>query len=140
MPAKNSSCISTKVLIVLKINLFLVVCKHRGRLSADNCRGFMNQRIILQGVHHKQGKVHPPGEVAFKNWVTHVPAPYRQALTLAFFKVAPTNHGPACIAGKHPSTGFHLVIQIHRSKQSSQLTEDPLKGFEFPGVLIPAVH
>ena len=49
----------------------------------------MDELVILEGRHHEQGKVHAACDIACKNRVSNMPAPYRQALTFTLFDVAP---------------------------------------------------
>ena len=54
-------------------------------LTSDNCWGFTNQTIILKCSHHEESIIHTACNVALKNWIANVFAPYRQSLALAFF-------------------------------------------------------
>lgn len=51
--------------------------ERRGRLAADNRRGLVDELVILEGLHHEQGKVHAARDVALEDGVAHVPAPHR---------------------------------------------------------------
>src|SRR5215472_16679177 len=53
-----------------------------------------------------------------------MPAPHRQALTLAFFEVASAHDGPPGIAGEHAPAGFDLVIEVHRPGELGEPSED----------------
>src|SRR2546428_10719597 len=47
------------------------VCECRGRLAADDRRGLVDELIVLEGLHHEQGKVHAARDVALENGVAH---------------------------------------------------------------------
>src|SRR5439155_20040305 len=84
----------------------------RGRLAADDRRGLVDELIVLEGLHHEQGKIHAARDVALENGVAHVPAPHGQALTLALLEVAAAHDGPARVAGKHPAARLYLVVEV----------------------------
>jgi hypothetical protein len=48
-----------------------------GRLAADDRRGLVDELVILECLHHEEREVDAAREVAFEDWVTNVPAPYR---------------------------------------------------------------
>src|SRR5689334_9254857 len=96
--------------------------KRRGGAAADDRGRLMYQVVVLQGRHHEQGEVHPPGDVALKDGVTYMSAPHRKALALAFFELAATHNGPPCIAGEHAAAGFDLVVEVDRP---GELAEPP---------------
>jgi hypothetical protein len=45
-------------------------------------------------------------------------------LALPLFEVAAAHHGPAGVAGKHPSARFHLIIEFRKAGQSANEAED----------------
>src|SRR6266699_509453 len=72
--------------------------ERRGRLTADNRRGLVNELVVLEGRHHEEGKVHATRHVALENGIAHVPAPHWQALALALLEVAPAHDRPPRVA------------------------------------------
>src|SRR6478735_10318746 len=48
----------------------------RGRLAADDRRGLVDELVVLEGLHHEQGKVHSTREVARQDWIAYVLAPH----------------------------------------------------------------
>ena len=100
------------------------VRKRRRCPAADDRRCLMYQLVVLQGRHHEQGEVHPPGDVARQDGVAHVPAPHRKALALAFFELAAAHDGPPRIAGEHASAGFNLVIEVDRPDELAEPAQD----------------
>ena len=99
----------------------------------------MDELVVLEGLHHEQSEVHTAGEVALEDGVAHVPAPYRQALALAFLEVAPAHDRPAGVAGEHPPAGLHLVVEIGEPRKARERPEDVHEGFDLPRVHVPAV-
>jgi hypothetical protein len=59
--------------------------ERRGCLAADNRGSLVDEFVILEGFHHKQGKVYSAREVTFENGITYVPTPNGQTLARAFF-------------------------------------------------------
>ena len=96
------------------------VRKCRGCSAADNCRCLVDQRVILEGLDHEQGKVHAAGDIAFEDGVANVPTPDGQALTLAFFQVAPAHDGPPRVAGKDPPACFDLIVKVRKAGEPSE--------------------
>ncbi len=88
------------------------VCERRGCATSDNCRGFVDQLVVLKSLYHEEGIVHPAPHVALQDGITHVLTPHGKALAFAL-KIAPTHDRPPGVAGKHPPTRFHLVVDIH---------------------------
>src|SRR5882762_9704819 len=82
--------------------------ERRGRLTADNRRGLVDELVVLEGRHHEEGKVHATRDVAFKHRVAHVPAPHWQALAIALLEVAPAHNGSPRVACKHPPARLNL--------------------------------
>ena len=78
----------------------------------------MDQLVVLQGLYHEPGKVHPAREVALQDGVAHVPAPHRQALALALLEVAPTHDRPPGVAGEYPPARLHLVVEVREANES----------------------
>ncbi len=115
------------------------VSECRGCLAADDRRRFVDEFVVLEGLHHEQGEVHAARDVAPKNWVAHVSAPNGQALALAFFEVAPPHHGPPGVAGKHPPARFHLIVDVHEASETRQPADDLQGPFERPRVHVLAV-
>jgi hypothetical protein len=72
----------------------------------------MDQFVLRKSLDHKQGKVHTARNVALKNRIADVPAPYWQALALPFFEGASTHDGPAAVAREYSPTRFDLVVEI----------------------------
>jgi hypothetical protein len=60
-----------------------------GRLAADDRRGLVDELVVLEGLHHEEGKVHAAREVALENGVAYVSAPHGQALTRASSRSLP---------------------------------------------------
>src|SRR5437660_10843493 len=50
--------------------------ERRGRLTADNRRGLVDELVVLEGRHHEEGKVQATRHVALENGIAHVPAPH----------------------------------------------------------------
>ena len=69
--------------------------QRRGRLAADDGRGFVDQRVVGQRLDHEQGEVDAARAVARQHRIADVPAPHRQALALALFQIAAAHHRPA---------------------------------------------
>src|SRR3954453_20159832 len=70
------------------------VRERRGRLATDDRRCFVDELVVLEGLDHEQRKVHAAGEVALEDGIADVPAPHRQALTLALLEVTAAHDGP----------------------------------------------
>src|SRR3954451_17082081 len=87
----------------------------RGRLAADDRRGLVDKLVVLEGLHHEQGKVHPTREVARQDWIAYVLAPHGQALALALLEVAAAHDCPPGVAGKDTPRGLDLVVQVDHS-------------------------
>ena len=77
----------------------------------------MDQCIVGQRLYQKQGVVHAAGEVAGKDRVADVAAPYRQSLTLTLLQVAAAHDRPTRVAGEHPPAGLHLVVDVDDSSE-----------------------
>src|SRR3954451_17712210 len=75
----------------------------RGRLAADDRRGLVHELVVLEGLHHEQGKVHSTREVARQDWIAYVLAPHGQALAFALLEVATAHDRPPGVTCKHPS-------------------------------------
>src|SRR6266436_622578 len=90
--------------------------ERRGRLTADNRRGLVDELVVLDGRHHEEGKVHATRDVAFKDRVAHVPAPHWQALAIALLEVAPAHNGPPRVACKYPPACLNLVVEVHDAR------------------------
>src|SRR5207247_11384549 len=86
--------------------------ERRGRLTADNRRGLVDELVVLEGRHHEEGKVHATRRVALENGIAHVPAPHGQAFALALLEVTPAHDRPPRVACNHPSRRFNLVVDI----------------------------
>ena len=76
----------------------------------------MDQIVILQGLHHKKGKVYTARDVAPKYGIAYVPTPNGKALALALFEGASTHDRPPSVAAKNPPARFHLVVKIYDAK------------------------
>lgn len=98
------------------------VRQRRGRLAADDRRGFVDEGVILEASHHEQGKVHPTREVARQDTVADTLAPYQRALALALFDIAAAHHHPERIAGKDAPPRFYLVVDVHQASELFILT------------------
>src|SRR5206468_7642570 len=92
--------------------------ERRGRLTADDRRGLVNELVVLDGRHHEEGKVHATGHVALENGIAHVPAPDWQALALALLEVAPAHDGPPRFACKHAPARLNLVVEVHDTSET----------------------
>src|SRR5438874_1503011 len=71
----------------------------RGRLASDDRRGLVNELVVLEGLHHEQGKVHTAREVARQDWIAYVFAPHGQTLAFALLEVATAHDCPPGVAG-----------------------------------------
>src|SRR6266545_2985802 len=111
----------------------------RGRLAPDDRRGLVDELVILEGLHHEQGKVHAARDVALENGVTHVPAPHGQALALALLEVAAAHDGPPRVAGEHPPARLHLVVEVGEASQTRERAKDLHDRLELPRVHVLAV-
>jgi hypothetical protein len=96
--------------------------KRRRCPATDDRRRLVYQPVVFQGRHHEQGEVHPAGDVARQDGVTHMSAPDRKALAFALFELASAHDGPPGIAGEHSPASFDLVVEVHRP---GQLAEPP---------------
>src|SRR5580765_1470049 len=96
----------------------------RGRLTADNRRGLVDELVVLEGRHHEEGKVHATRHVALENGIAHVPAPHWQALALALLEVAPAHDRPSRVACKHASAGLNLVVEVHNASEACESADD----------------
>src|SRR5881296_428242 len=97
--------------------------ERRGRLTADNRRGLVDELVVLECGHHEEGKVHATRHVALENGIAHVPAPHWQALALALLEVAPAHDRPPRVAGKHPPAGLHLVVEVGEASEARERAE-----------------
>src|SRR3990170_9162859 len=113
--------------------------ERRRRPAADDRWGLVNQLVVLEGRHHEQGEVYAPRDVAFEDWVAHMPAPHGQALALTLRQVAPAHDRPPGVAGKHSPTGLHLVVDIHNAKEAHEPGQDLYGPLEPARVHILAV-
>jgi len=93
------------------------VRQRRGYAAADDRRGFVNQLVVGQSLHHEQGEIRTARHVARQDRIAHVPASHRQALTFAFFQVAAAHDRPASIADEDPPAGLHLVVDADDGKE-----------------------
>ena len=59
-----------------------------GGLAADDGGGLLDEIVVRERLHHKEGEVHAASQIAFEDGVAHVAAPDRQALAVAFFEIA----------------------------------------------------
>jgi hypothetical protein len=85
----------------------------------------VDQLVVFEGLYHEQGEVYAACDIALEDGVTHVPAPHREALALAFFESTSAHDGPPRITGKHPPARLHLVVDVRESNQPSEATEGP---------------
>ena len=53
------------------------VCERRGGAASDDCRGFVDQLVVLKSLYHEQGIIHAARDVALKDGITDMPAPHR---------------------------------------------------------------
>src|SRR5712671_585661 len=113
--------------------------ERRGRLTADNRRGLVDELVVLEGRDHEEGKVHATRHVALENGIAHVPAPHWQALALALLEVAPAHDRPPRVACKHPSGRFNLVVEVHNASEAREPTHDVHEHFDLPRVDVLAV-
>ena len=88
------------------------VRERRGSAASNDSRGLVDQRVVLKCGDHEQGVVHAARQIAGEDGIAHMLTPHRQALALAFFKIAAAYDRPPGIAGKNPPARFHLVINI----------------------------
>src|SRR3954454_11934732 len=113
--------------------------ERRGRLTADNRRGLVDELSVLEGRHHEEGKVHATRHVALKNGIAHVPAPHWQALALALLEIAPAHNRPPRVACKHPSARLNLVVEVHNASEPREPTNDVHEHFDLPRVDVLAI-
>src|SRR3989304_4210281 len=78
------------------------VCERRGGAASDDCRGFVDQLVVLKSLYHEQGVVHAARPIALEDGITYMTAPHGQALALALFQIAPAPNRPASVAGQQP--------------------------------------
>src|SRR5205807_4835398 len=123
-PAQLESALGREDARALKSSFAGGVRECRGRLAADDRRGLVDELIVLEGLHHEQGKVHAARDVALENGVAHVPAPHGQALTLALLEVAAAHDGPPRVAGKHPPARLYLVVEVREASETRERAED----------------
>ena len=100
------------------------VRERRGRLAADNRRSLVDELVVLEGLHHEQGKVHATRDVALEDGVAYVPAPHGKALTIAFLEVAPAHDGPPRVACKHPPARLDLIIEVDDASEAREPADD----------------
>src|SRR6185436_16570956 len=98
--------------------------ERRGRLTADNRWGLVDELVVLGGRHHEEGKVHATRHVALEYGIAHVPAPRWQALALALLEVARAHDCPPRVACKHSSGRLNLVVEVHNASEAREPTND----------------
>jgi hypothetical protein len=59
--------------------------ERRGRLTANDRWGLMDQFIVRESLDHEQSKVYAASDVALEHGIANVPAPNGQTLTFALF-------------------------------------------------------
>ena len=99
----------------------------------------MNQFVVLDGLHHEPGEVHPSREVAFEDRVSHVSAPHGQALRLAVLQVAAAHDGPPGVAGEDPLARFHLVVEVDETEESRDAACHLHQRLDLPRVHVLAI-
>src|SRR5438132_9065701 len=110
------------------------VRERRGRLAADNRRGLVDELVVLESLHHEQGKVHAARKVALEDRVAHMPAPHGQALTLALLEVATAHDGPPRVAGEHAPARLHLVVEVGEASEPRERATDLHERFALPRI------
>jgi hypothetical protein len=81
--------------------------------TADDGRGFVNERVVGKRFYHEQGVVYAAREVAGENGIAYVLTPYGQPLALTLFQVAAPHDRPAGAAIKHPPAGLDLIVEVN---------------------------
>jgi hypothetical protein len=115
------------------------VRERRGRLATNNRRGLADELVVFERRHHEKGKVYAARDVARKDRVADVPAPYGQTLTLTLLEVAPAHNSPPCIACKHQPARLHLVIEVHDTGEARNPADDIHEHFDLPRVHVLAI-
>ena len=46
------------------------VCERRGCAASDNCRGFVDQPVVLKGLYHESGVVHAARHIALEDGIS----------------------------------------------------------------------
>ena len=115
------------------------VRKRRGRPTADNCRGLVDQLVILDGLYHEQGKVYAARDIALEDGVAYVPTPHGQSLALALFEIASADDCPPRITGEYSPTCFHLVVEVREANEPRDPAEGTHDPPELPRVYVLAV-
>jgi len=95
--------------------------KRRGRTTADDSRGLVNQLIIFESLNHEQGKIYTASDITLENGVAYVPTPDGQTLALALLQAASAYDSPPSITCKNPPACFHLVVDVHKAKKPGDL-------------------
>src|SRR3979490_1980398 len=113
--------------------------ERRGRLTADNRRGLVDELVVLEGRHHEKGKVHATRHVPLENGIAHVPAPHWQAFALALLEGAPAHDRPPPVACTPPPGRFNLVVEVHNASEAREPTHDVHEHFDLPRVDVLAV-
>src|SRR3954471_17849721 len=113
--------------------------ERRGRLATDDRRRLVDELVVLEGLHHEQGKVHAAREVALEDGIAHVPAPHGQALALALLEIAPAHEGPPGVACEYPPARLHLVVEVREASEARERAADLHERFELPRVHVLAV-
>src|SRR6185437_9676404 len=116
------------------------VRERRGRLAADDRRGLVDELVVLESLHHEQGKVHAAREVALEDRVAHMPAPHGQALTLALLEVATAHDGPPRVAREHAPARLHLVVEVGEASEPRERATDLHERLELPRIHVLAVE
>src|SRR3990172_1880477 len=113
--------------------------ERRRRPAADDRWGLVDQLVVLEGLHHEEGEVYAPRDVAFQDWVAYMPAPHGQALALTLRQVAPAHDRPPPVPLKHSPTALHLVVDIQNAKEPHEPGQDLYGPLEPARVHILAV-
>src|SRR5581483_4024104 len=115
------------------------MCECRRRVAPNNCRGFVDKRVIFESSHHEMGEVHAACDVARQNGVANVPTPDWQTLALTFFEVAPSYNRPPRVARKYAPASLHLVIDVHDAGEASKPADDMHEQFDLQRVDVLAI-
>lgn len=97
-------------------------------LTANDCRGFVNQIVVRQGGDHKEGEINAAGNITFQDGVPDMLAPDGKPLTVSLLKITATDDGPPGIAGEYPTTGIYLILDVGETQEPGDASDDIEQG------------